>query len=160
MANAYPASTFVGFDYHESSVDAARKRAADAGLADRVTFEVASAQDFPGSGYDLVAFFDCLHDMGDPVGAAGRFHGALAIDGTWMVVEPYANGTLVASNCAAGGSDASDVSLTPMSFHVTSFTNPRRLVESVTGKGSADTQMSSRKAQAVAKKATAALIRR
>jgi 2-polyprenyl-3-methyl-5-hydroxy-6-metoxy-1,4-benzoquinol methylase len=94
MAAAYPASTFVGFDYHQGSIDTARKRAADAGLADRVSFEVATAQDFPGSNYDLVAFFDCLHDMGDPVGAAHRVRDALAGDGTWMVVEPYANGTL------------------------------------------------------------------
>jgi len=94
MAAAYPASTFVGFDYHEASIDAARKRAADAGLADRVSFEIDGAQDFPGDGYDLVTCFDCLHDMGDPVDAAVHVRRSLADDGTWMVVEPYANATL------------------------------------------------------------------
>jgi SAM-dependent methyltransferase len=89
MAQTYPDSTFVGFDYHQASVDAARERAARAGLSDRVTFEVASAQAFPGT-YDLVACFDCLHDMGDPVGAASHVRQALAPDGTWMIVEPFA----------------------------------------------------------------------
>ena len=71
LAQAYPKSTFTGFDYHEGSVDTARKRAAEAGVGDRVTFEVASAKDYPypGTGYDVIAFFDCLHDMGDPEGA-------------------------------------------------------------------------------------------
>ncbi|HEY2428308.1 MAG TPA: class I SAM-dependent methyltransferase [Acidimicrobiales bacterium] len=94
LAEAFPESSFVGFDYHQASVDAARKRAADAGIGDRVTFEVAGASDFPGRGYDLVTFFDCLHDMGDPVGAARHVSQALAPDGTWMVVEPFANATL------------------------------------------------------------------
>ncbi len=90
MAQAFPASRFVGFDYHEASVETARRRAAAAGVADRVEFEVASAQSLPGRGYDLVAMFDCLHDMGDPVGAAQDVRRALAPDGTWMVVEPMA----------------------------------------------------------------------
>ncbi|MPZ49440.1 MAG: methyltransferase domain-containing protein [Dehalococcoidia bacterium] len=81
MAKAYPKSRFFGFDNHPGSIEAARRAAQEAGVADRVTFEVATAQDFPGSEYDLVAFFDCLHDMGDPTGAArsrgaeGRRHG-------------------------------------------------------------------------------------
>jgi SAM-dependent methyltransferase len=91
MSEAFPASTFVGFDYHEASIDAARKRAADAGVGDRCTFEVASAKDYPGTGYDLIAFFDCLHDMGDPVGAAVHARRALAEDGTLMLVEPNAS---------------------------------------------------------------------
>jgi SAM-dependent methyltransferase len=90
MAQAYPRSSFVGFDYHKGSIESARQRAADAGLADRVRFEVASAKDFPGSDYDLVAFFDSLHDMGDPVGAASHVRESLAADGTWMIVEPRA----------------------------------------------------------------------
>jgi len=90
MAEAFPASTFVGFDYHAGSIAAARDRAQVAGLADRVRFEVASAAAFPGAGYDLVTTFDCLHDMGDPVGAARHVRAALAGDGTWMVVEPFA----------------------------------------------------------------------
>ncbi len=90
MAQAFPDSTFVGFDYHEGSIATARERAAAAGLGDRIRFEVASAQSFGGSGYDLVTMFDCLHDMGDPVGAAGHVREALADDGTWMVVEPMA----------------------------------------------------------------------
>ncbi len=90
MAQAFPASTFVGSDYHPESIEVARERAATAGVADRVTFVVAPATAFPGTGYDLVTMFDCLHDMGDPVGAAQRVRGALAPDGTWMVVEPQA----------------------------------------------------------------------
>ncbi|MGH9126394.1 MAG: class I SAM-dependent methyltransferase [Acidimicrobiales bacterium] len=94
MAAAFPASSFVGFDYHEASIEGARERAAEAGLAERVTFEIDGAQDYPGSGYDLVTFFDCLHDMGDPVDAARHVRQSLAPDGTWMVVEPYAGATL------------------------------------------------------------------
>src|SRR5262249_27515198 len=82
---------FRGFDYHEGSIAAARAAAARAGVADRVTFEVASAKSFPGSGYDLVCFFDCLHDMGDPAGASAHVKKALAPDGTWMLVEPFAH---------------------------------------------------------------------
>jgi ubiquinone/menaquinone biosynthesis C-methylase UbiE len=90
MAKAFPRSRFVGFDYHAGSVEAARERAAQAGVADRVRFEVASAKGYPGT-YDLVAFFDCLHDMGDPVGAARHVRSTLAPGGTWMVVEPFAH---------------------------------------------------------------------
>ena len=90
LAQAYPASTIHGFDYHPASIDVARKRAAEAGVADRVRFEVASAQDFPGTGFDLVCIFDALHDMGDPAGAAKHIREALAADGTWLLVEPMA----------------------------------------------------------------------
>jgi 2-polyprenyl-3-methyl-5-hydroxy-6-metoxy-1,4-benzoquinol methylase len=97
LAKAYPASTFAGSDYHGGSIDEARKRAADAGVTDRASFEVASAQTFGGTGYDLVTTFDCLHDMGDPVGAARHVREALADDGTWLIVEPAA-GDDVADN--------------------------------------------------------------
>jgi SAM-dependent methyltransferase len=90
MAEAYPRSTFAGYDNHAASIASARARAARAGVADRVTFEVADAAAFPGSGYDLVAHFDSLHDMVDPVGAARRVRSALAPGGTWMLVEPRA----------------------------------------------------------------------
>jgi len=90
LAQAYPASTFAGSDYHEGSIESARKRAAEAGVADRVTFETATAQTYGGTGYDLVATFDCLHDMGDPVGAARHVRESLAADGTWLIVEPFA----------------------------------------------------------------------
>src|SRR5215475_3250537 len=90
MAEAYPKSTFVGFDYHRPSIDVARRSAEKAGVADRVRFETASAKEFPGTGYDLVAFFDCLHDMGDPVGASRHVLSTLAPDGTWLIVEPNA----------------------------------------------------------------------
>jgi 2-polyprenyl-3-methyl-5-hydroxy-6-metoxy-1,4-benzoquinol methylase len=91
MAKAYPNSKFVGFDYHAPSIAAARKHAEDSGVADRVSFEVARAQDYPGRDYDLVTFFDCLHDMGDPIGAARHVRSTLRSDGTWMLVEPFAN---------------------------------------------------------------------
>jgi SAM-dependent methyltransferase len=90
MAQAFPRSTFVGSDYHPESVAQARQRAEAAGVADRVSFEIASAQAFAGTGYDLVTTFDALHDMGDPVGAARHVRAALADDGTWLVVEPLA----------------------------------------------------------------------
>ena len=90
MAQAWPASSFAGFDYHVDSIDQARKRAAEAGVADRCRFEVASAKDYPAGGYDLVATFDCLHDMGDPVGAARHVLDTLAPGGTWLIVEPAA----------------------------------------------------------------------
>jgi 2-polyprenyl-3-methyl-5-hydroxy-6-metoxy-1,4-benzoquinol methylase len=90
VARAFPRSTVVGSDYHAASVDLARKHAAEAGVADRVTFEVATAQTFTGSGFDLVTTFDALHDMGDPVAAARRVREALAEDGTWLLVEPNA----------------------------------------------------------------------
>ena len=91
MAMSFPKSTFVGFDYHERSVESARAKAEAAGLSDRVRFEVATAKDYPGTDYDLVAFFDSLHDMGDPVGAATHVLSTLKSDGTWMIVEPFAN---------------------------------------------------------------------
>ncbi|WP_309624204.1 class I SAM-dependent methyltransferase [Methylibium sp.] len=94
MAQAYPKASFVGFDYHAPSIEWARKAAAEAGVADRVTFEVAAAKNFPGKDYDLVAFFDCLHDMGDPVGASRHVRAALKPDGCWMIVEPFANDAL------------------------------------------------------------------
>jgi len=90
MAQAFPRSTFVGSDYHEASIATARQRAQDAGVADRIRFEVNPAGSFTGSGYDLVTMFDCLHDMGDPVGAARHVRDTVAEDGTWMVVEPAA----------------------------------------------------------------------
>jgi 2-polyprenyl-3-methyl-5-hydroxy-6-metoxy-1,4-benzoquinol methylase len=90
MAQSYPASKFFGFDYHEGSIQTARQRAADAGVADRITFAVAKAKDYPGNNYDFVTFFDCLHDMGDPVGAAAHVRGSLKPNGTWMIVEPFA----------------------------------------------------------------------
>src|SRR5713101_2143222 len=94
MAEAYPRSKVTGFDYHKESIDLARQKAKAAGLGDRLTFEVAPAQAFPGSGYDVVTMFDCLHDMGDPVGAAKHVLQALAKDGTWMIVEPIAGDTV------------------------------------------------------------------
>lgn len=90
MANAYPRSRFAGFDTHAPSVERARMAAEEAGVADRVTFEVASSTEFPGSGYDLVTFFDCFHDMGDPVAAARRARESLAPGGAAMIVEPMA----------------------------------------------------------------------
>jgi SAM-dependent methyltransferase len=94
MAKAYPKSRFFGFDYHDKSVEAARASAQREGVADRVTFEVAKAKEFPGKDYDFVAVFDCLHDMGDPVGAAAHVRSSLRKDGTWMIVEPFANDEL------------------------------------------------------------------
>lgn len=91
MAQAFPNSHFVGFDYHAASIETARKRAGDSGVSGRVNFEIARAQDFPGHNYDFVTFFDCLHDMGDPVGAARHVLQSLAADGSWMIVEPFAN---------------------------------------------------------------------
>jgi SAM-dependent methyltransferase len=90
MAQAFPRSTFVGFDYHAGSIEAARERAREAGVADRVRFEAAGAKEYPGTGYGLITFFDCLHDMGDPVGAATHARKALDPDGTMMLVEPMA----------------------------------------------------------------------
>ena len=90
MAKAFPNSEFVGFDYHGPSIEHARQAAVDAGLDDRIRFEVASAKEYPGGPYELVAMFDCLHDMGDPVGAAAHVRDTLTPDGTWLIVEPYA----------------------------------------------------------------------
>jgi SAM-dependent methyltransferase len=90
MAQAFPNSAFVGSDYHDDSIATARQRAADAGLADRVQFEAAPAGAYSGRGYDLVTMFDCLHDMGNPAGAAAHVYETLGPDGTWMIVEPAA----------------------------------------------------------------------
>jgi 2-polyprenyl-3-methyl-5-hydroxy-6-metoxy-1,4-benzoquinol methylase len=94
MAKAFPNSHVFGFDYHDKSIEAARESAIREGVADRVTFEVAPAKEFPGGNYDLVSVFDCLHDMGDPVGAAAHIRAAVRDDGTWMIVEPFANDDL------------------------------------------------------------------
>ncbi len=93
MAKAFPKSKFIGFDYHAPSVERARAAAREAGVEDRCCFEVADAKNFPGERLDLVAFFDCLHDMGDPVGAAKHVRETLAPDGTWLIVEPFAGDT-------------------------------------------------------------------
>ncbi|WP_455388345.1 class I SAM-dependent methyltransferase [Petrachloros mirabilis] len=90
MAKAYPKSSFIGFDYHKPSILAARKRAKEAGLKN-VKFDVAKSTNYPGKGYALFAHFDCLHDMSDPIGAAKHVRKMLASDGTWMIVEPFAN---------------------------------------------------------------------
>lgn len=93
MGHAFPKSTFIGYDFHADSVHQANQRCKEAGLTN-VRFEVASAKDFPGDDFDLIAFFDCLHDMGDPVGAAAHARSALKPDGTMMLVEPFANDNL------------------------------------------------------------------
>ena len=90
MARAFPNSTFAGSDYHDGSIETARRHAREAGVAGRVSFETASAGAYAGTGYDLVTMFDCLHDMGDPAGAARHVRGTLKPDGTWMIVEPHA----------------------------------------------------------------------
>jgi hypothetical protein len=94
MAQAFPASTFIGFDYHDKSIEYARKAALHAGVSHRVRFEVAKAKEVPGRNYDFVTFFDCLHDMGDPVGATAHVLESLCKDGTWMLVEPFAGDRL------------------------------------------------------------------
>lgn len=91
MAKSYPQSHFFGFDYHGASIEWARKKAAAAGVADRTTFEIAKAKEVPAKSFDFVAFFDCLHDMGDPVGAAAHIRQTLAPGGTCMLVEPFAS---------------------------------------------------------------------
>ena len=93
MAQAFPKSHFTGFDYHDQSIEGARNSAKRQGIADRVTFEVAKAKEYPGTNYDFVAVFDCLHDMGDPKGAAAYVRSTMKPDGTWMIVEPYAEDT-------------------------------------------------------------------
>jgi SAM-dependent methyltransferase len=95
LADTYPASSVRGFDPHEESIELARKATTEVGLGNRCGFAVARAQDFPGTGYGLVATFDCLHDMGDPVGAARHIRAALGPDGVWLIVEPYAGGSVV-----------------------------------------------------------------
>jgi SAM-dependent methyltransferase len=94
LAKAFPNSRFFGFDYHDKSIEEARESAKRNGVAGRVTFEVSRAKDFPGKDYDLVAVFDCLHDMGDPIGTAAHVRQSLAPDGSWMIVEPFANDQL------------------------------------------------------------------
>jgi SAM-dependent methyltransferase len=91
MAKSFPRSKFHAFDYHAESILHARRAAEAAGVADRITFDLAPAKEYPGTGYDLVTFFDCLHDMGDPEGAAKHVLRTLAPDGTWMIVEPFAH---------------------------------------------------------------------
>lgn len=94
MAKAFPKSRFFGFDYHDKSIEAARESARRDGVSDRVTFDVSNAKGFPGKDYDFVSVFDCLHDMGDPIGAATHVRQSMAKDGTWMIVEPFANDQL------------------------------------------------------------------
>lgn len=94
MAKSYPNCEFVGFDYHDKSIETAKQRAKDAGVGERIRFEVASAKSYPGKDYDFVTFFDCLHDMGDPAGASAHVHSTLKKDGTWMIVEPFAGDKL------------------------------------------------------------------
>jgi 2-polyprenyl-3-methyl-5-hydroxy-6-metoxy-1,4-benzoquinol methylase len=92
MARAFPKTRYYGFDYHSGSIEYARHVAGRDGLLDQITFEVASSKSYPANGgYDLVTFFDCLHDMGDPIGAARHVLSTLKPDGTWMIVEPFAN---------------------------------------------------------------------
>ena len=102
MAQAFPASRFHGSDYHRGSIDTARERASTAGVGGRIEFEVASAQRFTGTGYDLVTTFDALHDMGDPIGAARHVYESLADDGTWMIVEPAAGDAIEANLTPVG----------------------------------------------------------
>ena len=94
MAQAFPNSRFIGFDFHAASIEEAKQHAAEHGVSDNVEFRVSSAQDYPGQEYDLVTFFDCLHDMGDPEGAAAHVRQSLKPDGTWMIVEPFAHDRL------------------------------------------------------------------
>lgn len=94
MAQAFPNSTFIGYDFHGPSIDRAREAAREAGLDGNVSFKVAPAKSYPGGDYDLVTFFDCLHDMGDPVGAATHVRQSLKSEGTWMIVEPFAHDDL------------------------------------------------------------------
>jgi len=93
MAEAFPNSQFVGFDIHGPSIEEAQHLAKEAGLSN-IRFEIAAAKTYPGTGYDLVTFFDCLHDMGDPVGAAKHVYSTLDQHGTWLLVEPFAHDTL------------------------------------------------------------------
>jgi SAM-dependent methyltransferase len=143
LADAYPRSSFVGYDYHPESIERARAAAVQAGLADRVRFEIAGATDYPGRGYDLVAMFDCLHDMGDPVGAARHVRDSLAEDGTWLVVEPSA-GDSVSDNLNPVGRvfySASSLICTPASRAqqvgacLGAQAGPRRLSEVISAGG-------------------------
>src|SRR3954471_9883891 len=142
LAETYPASTVVGFDAHEGSIDAARKRAADAGLSDRVRFEVASAKTIGGT-YDLVCFFDCLHDMGDPAGACAHVRNCLTPDGTLMLIEQFANDDVAANLTPVGAAyyGFSTLLCTPSSLSqevgaaLGAQAGERRLREIVTGAG-------------------------
>jgi len=102
MAQAFPASTFIGYDYHAPSITVANQRASEAGVGERTQFVKASAKDFPDHDYDLICYFDCLHDMGDPVGAARHAYKALKADGTVLLVEPYAGDNLDANSTPVG----------------------------------------------------------
>ncbi len=102
MAKAYPNSKIFGFDYHPQSIEMARETAVREGVGDRITFEVASAKAFPGKDYDFVAFFDCLHDMGDPAGVASYVRSTMHPDGTWMIVEPFAEDAAEANHNPLG----------------------------------------------------------
>jgi SAM-dependent methyltransferase len=102
MAKAYPNSTFYGFDYHEGSIEMARAAAAREGVADRIQFEAASAKSYPGNDYDFIAFFDCLHDMGDPAGVAGYVRKTIKDEGSWMIVEPFAEDATEANHNPVG----------------------------------------------------------
>jgi 2-polyprenyl-3-methyl-5-hydroxy-6-metoxy-1,4-benzoquinol methylase len=118
MAKAYPNSTIVGFDFHPQSIEIARQRATEAGVGKRVRFEVAAAKEYPGKGYDFVTFFDCLHDMGDPMGAAAHVRDTLKPTGTWMIVEPFAGDRLEENLNPVGRSfySASTLICTPASL--------------------------------------------
>jgi SAM-dependent methyltransferase len=94
MAKAFPASEFIGYDFHPSSVEAATAHAAEKGISRNTKFEVATAKNYPGKDFDLVTFFDCLHDMGDPAGAAAHVRQSLKPNGSWMIVEPMAGDRL------------------------------------------------------------------
>jgi hypothetical protein len=102
MAKAFPKSEFYGFDYHGKSIDLARQEAMREAVEDHLHFEVASAKDYPGQEYDFVACFDCLHDMGDPVGAAAHVRSTMKDDGTWMIVEPFAEDATEANHNPIG----------------------------------------------------------
>jgi SAM-dependent methyltransferase len=93
MAKAFPNSTFIGFDFHKDSIETAKERAKVSGLTN-ITFEVSTAKDFPGNDYDFITYFDCLHDMGDPIGACAHTKAALKPDGTCMIIEPFAKDSL------------------------------------------------------------------
>lgn len=118
MAKSFPKSRFFGFDYHDKSIETAKQRAKDAGVGDRIEFKVAKAKDYPGADYDFVTFFDCLHDMGDPVGASAHVHHSLKKDGTWMIVEPAAGDKLEDNMHAIGRAfyGASTLLCTPASL--------------------------------------------